>query len=67
MWPTKRDTHLNQLAQQSLTDLIRGMRANKKSEDKYILQCLDEIRTEVRKSDPDVKAVAVQKLAYVSA
>ncbi|KAJ3041525.1 AP-3 complex subunit delta-1 [Rhizophlyctis rosea] len=52
--------------EKSLTDLIRGIRANKKSEDNYISQCLDEIRTEVRKSDPDVKAVAVQKLAYVS-
>ncbi|KAJ3146916.1 AP-3 complex subunit delta-1 [Geranomyces variabilis] len=41
------------------------MRANKKTEDKYIAVCLDEIRNEVRKNDPDIKAQAVRKLIYL--
>ncbi|KAI9091451.1 Clathrin/coatomer adaptor, adaptin-like protein, partial [Phlyctochytrium arcticum] len=50
---------------QSLTDLIRGIRANKNNQDKYIATSLDEIRNEVRKNDPDIKALAVQKLTYL--
>ncbi|TPX61442.1 hypothetical protein PhCBS80983_g01081 [Powellomyces hirtus] len=51
--------------EKTLTDLIRGIRANKKNEEKYIATCLDEIRNEVRKNDPDVKAGAVRKLIYL--
>ncbi|KAJ3161976.1 AP-3 complex subunit delta-1 [Geranomyces michiganensis] len=43
----------------------RQMRANKKTEEKYIAVCLDEIRNEVRKNDPDIKAQAVRKLIYL--
>ncbi|KAJ3280843.1 hypothetical protein HDU76_009070, partial [Blyttiomyces sp. JEL0837] len=50
--------------EKSLTDLIRGIRANKKNEEAYINLCLDEIRVEVRKNDLDVKAVAIAKLFY---
>ncbi|KAJ1555263.1 AP-3 complex subunit delta-1, partial [Cladochytrium tenue] len=49
----------------TLTDLIRGIRANKKSEEAYIKQALDEIRLEVRRNDLDIKAVAVAKLFYL--
>ncbi|KAI9354894.1 Clathrin/coatomer adaptor, adaptin-like protein [Zopfochytrium polystomum] len=51
--------------EKSLTDLIRGIRANKKNEEAYINQALDEIRGEVRRNDPDIKAVAVAKLFYL--
>jgi AP-3 complex subunit delta-1 len=51
--------------EKSLTDLIRGIRTNKKNEQKYIAACLQEIRQEVRSNDPDVKAVAISKLTYV--
>lgn len=52
--------------EKSLTDLIRGIRANKKNEQKYIAACLQEIRNEVKSNDLDVKSTAVAKLTYVS-
>ncbi|KAG0187198.1 AP-3 complex subunit delta-1 [Apophysomyces sp. BC1034] len=51
--------------EKSLTDLIRGIRANKKNEQKYIAVCLQEIRTEVKSNDADIKATAVAKLTYL--
>ena len=51
--------------EKSLTDLIRGIRANKKNEQKYIAVCLQEIRNEVKSNDIDVKGIAVAKLTYV--
>lgn len=51
--------------EKSLTDLIRGIRANKKNEQKYIAVCLQEIRNEVKSNDIDIKAMAVAKLTYV--
>lgn len=49
----------------SLPDLIRGLRANKRTEEAYVTQSLDECRKEVRSSDMDIKAQAVAKLTYV--
>ncbi|KAL0091343.1 adaptin N terminal region-domain-containing protein [Phycomyces blakesleeanus] len=51
--------------EKSLTDLIRGIRANKKNEQKYIAVCLQEIRNEVKANDPDIKAMAIAKLTYL--
>ncbi|CAG8666709.1 14615_t:CDS:10 [Cetraspora pellucida] len=51
--------------EKSLTDLIRGIRANKKNEQKYIAACLQEIHQEVKSNDPDIKAQAISKLTYV--
>ncbi|ORY48698.1 Adaptor protein complex AP-3 delta subunit [Rhizoclosmatium globosum] len=51
--------------QKSLHDLIRGIRTHSADEDRYIRTCLDEIRGEVKKTDLDVKAVAIAKLFYL--
>ncbi|GAA5805666.1 adaptin N terminal region-domain-containing protein [Helicostylum pulchrum] len=51
--------------EKSLTDLIRGIRANKKNEQKYIAACLQEIRNEVKSNDLDIKSIAVAKLTYL--
>ncbi|SAM07133.1 hypothetical protein [Absidia glauca] len=51
--------------EKTLTDLIRGIRANKKNEQKYISVCLQEIRNEVKSNDADIKAMAVAKLTYL--
>ena len=51
--------------EKSLSDLVRGIRNNKKNEGQYISQALQEIRQELRNVNPAVKAVAVQKLCYV--
>ena len=51
--------------ERTLTDLIRGLRANKKNETKFISIALDEIRKELRGNDLDLKANAIDKLNYV--
>ncbi len=54
------------IGQKSLTDLVRGIRSNKKNESQYISQALQEIKEELRSNDTQKKSVAVQKLTYVS-
>jgi AP-3 complex subunit delta-1 len=51
--------------ERTLQDLIRGLRANKKDEAKFIARAVDEIRSEIRSDDMDLKAGAVMKLTYV--
>ena len=51
--------------ERTLTDLIRGLRANKKNEAKFISVALDEIRKELKSNDLDLKANAIDKLCYV--
>lgn len=51
--------------ERTLKDLIRGLRANKTDESKFIAKAVDEIRREVRSKDMELKAGAVLKLTYV--
>ncbi|KAI0785413.1 adaptin N terminal region-domain-containing protein [Irpex lacteus] len=51
--------------ERTLQDLIRGLRANKKDEAKFIAKAVDEIRDEVRSKDMELKAGAVLKLTYL--
>lgn len=51
--------------ERTLQDLIRGLRANKKDEAKFIAKAVDEIREEIRSKDMELKAAAVLKLTYV--
>ena len=51
--------------ERTLQDLIRGLRANKKDEAKFIAQAVEEIRQEIRSKDMELKAGAVLKLTYV--
>ncbi|KAK2461539.1 hypothetical protein APHAL10511_006002 [Amanita phalloides] len=51
--------------ERTLQDLIRGLRANKKDEAKFIAKAVDEIRSEIRSDDMDLKAGAVMKLTYL--
>lgn len=51
--------------ERTLQDLIRGLRANKNNEPKYIANAVDEIRSEIRTDDMDLKAGAVMKLTYL--
>ena len=53
--------------ERTLQDLIRGLRANKKDESKFIAQAVDEIRQEIKSKDMEIKAAAILKLTYVSA
>ncbi|KAI9144135.1 Clathrin/coatomer adaptor, adaptin-like protein [Paraphysoderma sedebokerense] len=52
--------------EKNLSDLIRGIRANKSNPQKYIATCIDEIKEELKRpNDPDVKSTAVLKLVYL--
>ena len=51
--------------ERTLKDLIRGLRANKQDEAKFIARAIDEIRDEVKSKDMELKAAAVLKLTYV--
>ncbi|KAI0307634.1 adaptin N terminal region-domain-containing protein [Multifurca ochricompacta] len=51
--------------ERTLQDLIRGLRANKKDEAKFIAQAVDEIRQEIKNKDMELKAGAVLKLTYL--
>lgn len=51
--------------ERTLQDLIRGLRANKKDENKFIAKAVDEIRNEIKSEDMELKAGAVLKLTYV--
>jgi len=51
--------------ERTLKDLIRGLRANKNDESKFIAQAVDEIRQEIKSKDMELKAGAVLKLTYV--
>lgn len=51
--------------ERTLQDLIRGLRANKNDESKFIGQAMDEIRHEIKSKDMELKAGAVMKLTYV--
>ncbi|XP_067642164.1 AP-3 complex subunit delta isoform X2 [Eurosta solidaginis] len=49
----------------NLTDLVRGIRNNKDNEAKYIAQCIEEIKQELRQDNMNVKCNAVAKLTYI--
>jgi len=56
---------MSSLFTKTLADLIRGVRAHPDDQAKYISQCMDECRKELRQESVDVKAMAVQKLNYM--
>jgi len=57
--------NLERMFDKNLTDLVRGIRNNKEGENKYIAQCLEEIKQELRQYNLSVKANAVAKLNYL--
>ncbi|KZT56129.1 Adaptor protein complex AP-3 delta subunit [Calocera cornea HHB12733] len=51
--------------ERTLQDLIRGLRANKGDENKFVQKAIEEIRVEVKGKDMQLKAAAVLKLTYL--
>jgi len=51
--------------EKSLNELIKGIRAHKGSEAKYIDAAINDCRKEIKAKDIDIKAKAILKLAYV--
>ncbi|KAL1456162.1 hypothetical protein WDU94_000910, partial [Cyamophila willieti] len=57
--------NLERMFDKNLTDLVRGIRNNKDNEAKFIAQCIEEIKQELRQDNISVKATAVAKLTYL--
>lgn len=57
--------NLERMFDKNLTDLVRGIRNNKDNEAKYIAQCVEEIKQELRQDNIAVKSNAVAKLTYL--
>ncbi|XP_059468958.1 AP-3 complex subunit delta-1 [Neocloeon triangulifer] len=57
--------NLERMFDKNLTDLVRGIRNNKENEAKFIAQCIEEIKQELRQENISVKANAVAKLTYL--
>ncbi|TMW69235.1 hypothetical protein Poli38472_001391 [Pythium oligandrum] len=51
--------------EKSLQDLVKGIRSAKGDVNVYISQCMQEIKTELKSTDPFLKAEAVRKLTYL--
>lgn len=63
---------MDSIFQRSLEDLIKGLRihhiptgAGVRESSAFISKCLDEIRREIKSTDPGTKTVALQKLTYL--
>ncbi|CCJ29462.1 unnamed protein product [Pneumocystis jirovecii] len=52
--------------EKSLKDFIRGLRANKNQEKKYIQKAILECKYEVKSLDLNIKTMAILKLAYLT-
>ncbi|KAK7490361.1 hypothetical protein BaRGS_00018340 [Batillaria attramentaria] len=56
---------LERVLDKNLQDLVRGIRNHKENESKYIAECIDEIKQELKQDNLAIKANAVNKLAYL--
>ncbi len=63
--PLSQCSRLREMWERTLQDLIRGLRANKNDEARFISQAMGEIREEIKGKDMELKAAAVLKLTYV--
>jgi len=57
--------NIERLFDKNLTDLVRGIRNNKNNEAKFIAQCIEEIKEELKIPNQDAKANAIAKLTYL--
>ncbi|KAH9527466.1 AP-3 complex subunit delta-1 [Dermatophagoides farinae] len=57
--------NFDRIFDKTLTDLVRGIRNNKENETKYIQQCIEEIKEELRHDSLFIKANAISKLTYL--
>ncbi|XP_010246461.1 PREDICTED: AP-3 complex subunit delta [Nelumbo nucifera] len=57
---------MESLFQRSLDDLIKGIRLQLIGESKFITKAMEEIRREIKTTDSQTKAVALEKLTYLN-
>lgn len=56
---------MESLFQRSLEDLIKGLRLQMIGESQFISKSMEEIRREIKSTDPHTKSIALQKLTYL--
>uniref|UniRef100_UPI00358E5B4D AP-3 complex subunit delta-1 isoform X2 n=1 Tax=Myxine glutinosa TaxID=7769 RepID=UPI00358E5B4D len=56
---------LDRMFDKNLQDLVRGIRNHKDDEPKYVAQCIDEVKQELKQDNIAVKANAIAKLNYL--
>uniref|UniRef100_A0A8C4QXJ2 Clathrin/coatomer adaptor adaptin-like N-terminal domain-containing protein n=1 Tax=Eptatretus burgeri TaxID=7764 RepID=A0A8C4QXJ2_EPTBU len=56
---------LDRMFDKNLQDLVRGIRNHKDDESKYVAQCIDEVKQELKQDNIAVKANAIAKLNYL--
>ncbi|GLJ10009.1 hypothetical protein SUGI_0120040 [Cryptomeria japonica] len=59
-------TIMESFFQKSLEDLVKGLRVQMIGESRYLSKALDEIHKEIKSTDHETKAVALQKLTYLN-
>ncbi|KAI5084220.1 hypothetical protein GOP47_0000389 [Adiantum capillus-veneris] len=59
-------TIMESLFQRTLEDLVKGLRVQMIGESRYISNHLEEIRKEIKSTDPNTKTMALQKLTYIN-
>lgn len=57
---------IESLFQRTLDDVIKGLRLQLVGESTFISKVMEEIRREIKSTDPDTKATALQKLTYLN-
>lgn len=57
---------MENLFQRTLDDLVKGLRLQLIGESAFISKAMDEIRREIKSTDPQTKSTALQKLSYLS-
>lgn len=57
--------NIERMFDKNLTDLVRGIRNNKENEAKYISQCMEDIKQELRQDNLACKSNAIAKLTYL--
>jgi hypothetical protein len=61
----KAKDHIGQMFDKNMHDLVRGIRNHKENESKFIAECMDEIKQELKLDNITIKTNAIAKLCYV--
>lgn len=56
---------MESLFQRTLDDLVKGLRLQMIGESRYMAKALEEVRKEMKSTDPVIKVAALQKLTYL--
>ncbi|KAG0560009.1 hypothetical protein KC19_10G147100 [Ceratodon purpureus] len=58
-------TMMESLFQRTMDDLVKGLRLQMIGESRYLAKALEEVRKEIKSTDPIIKVTALQKLTYL--